>query len=112
MKPMLEAFYNDVYNIVSQIPEGRVMTYGVIADLMGWGKHQRMVGKALKKAPSELNLPCHRVVSSNGAPFLTGQSRLICCVRRVFLSAMINVLTLSVISGIRRVYNGKNRKFS
>lgn len=37
MKPMLEAFYNDVYNIVSQIPEGRVMTYGVIADLMGWG---------------------------------------------------------------------------
>ena len=66
MKPMLEAFYNDVYNIVSQIPEGRVMTYGVIADLMGWGKHQRMVGKALKEAPTELNLPCHRVVSSNG----------------------------------------------
>lgn len=66
MRPMHAAFYNDVYNIVSQIPEGRVLTYGVIADLMGWGKHQRMVGKALKEAPAELNLPCHRVVSSNG----------------------------------------------
>ena len=66
MRPMHEAFYNDVYNIVSQIPEGKVLTYGVIADLTGWGKHQRMVGKALKEAPAELKLPCHRVVSSNG----------------------------------------------
>ncbi|MDO5663802.1 MAG: MGMT family protein [Bacteroidia bacterium] len=64
-------FYQEVYNIVKQIPLGRVMTYGQIARLIAKPQHSRMVGKSLHEAPSELNLPCHRVVNSKGrlAPF-------------------------------------------
>lgn len=56
----------DVYNIVAQIPTGYVLTYGCIAELAGWPRHARLVGRALKHAPKHLGLPCHRVVNSQG----------------------------------------------
>ena len=34
-----QTFRDDVLNIVSQIPEGRVTTYGTIAALAGWPSH-------------------------------------------------------------------------
>ena len=37
------AFGADVLNIVSQIPRGKVTTYGHIAALAGWPSHSRMV---------------------------------------------------------------------
>ena len=61
-----EKFYQEVYDIVKEIPYGRVMTYGQIANLIGMPKHSRMVGKSLHKVSDELNLPCHRVVNSKG----------------------------------------------
>ena len=42
------AFGEDVLNIVSQIPHGRVTTYGHIAALAGWPSHSRMVGRTLR----------------------------------------------------------------
>ena len=60
------AFITEVYDIVRQIPPGRVLSYGRIAELAGWPNHSRAVGKAMKEAPMELNLPCHRVVNSVG----------------------------------------------
>ena len=38
-------FGEDVLNIVSQIPRGKVTTYGYIAALAGWPSHSRMVGR-------------------------------------------------------------------
>ncbi len=60
------AFRNDVLNIVSQIPRGKVTTYGIIAALAGWPSHPRMVGRTLRYTPGAESLPCHRVVNIEG----------------------------------------------
>ncbi len=59
-------FRRDVLHIVSQIPCGRVTTYGHIATLAGWPSHSRMVGRTLRYTPGAELLPCHRVVNSVG----------------------------------------------
>ena len=56
-------FGEDVLNIVSQIPRGKVTTYGYIAALAGWPSHSRMVGRTLRYTPGADKLPCHRVVN-------------------------------------------------
>jgi len=60
------AFSDAVLNIVSQIPCGRVTTYGYIAIMAGWPSHSRMVGRTLRYAPGAESLPCHRVVNKEG----------------------------------------------
>ena len=60
------AFGEDVLNIVSQIPRGRVTTYGQIAALAGWPSHARLVGRTLRYSPRAELLPCHRVVNKEG----------------------------------------------
>ena len=60
------AFGEDVLNIVSQIPRGRVTTYGHIAALAGWPSHSRMVGRTLRYSSGAVDLPCHRVVNKEG----------------------------------------------
>ena len=52
-----------VYAIVAQIPRGRVLTYGEIAQLAGYPNHSRLVGRFMLDAPDG-QLPCHRVVSA------------------------------------------------
>lgn len=59
-------FQDAVLNIISQIPRGRVTTYGYIAALAGWPSHSRMVGRTLRYAPEAESLPCHRVVNKEG----------------------------------------------
>ena len=59
-------FQSDVLNIVSQIPHGKVTTYGTIATLTGWPSHSRMVGRTLRYSPEAETLPCHRVVNIAG----------------------------------------------
>lgn len=61
-----ESFRKEVYEVVSQIPVGKVSTYGGIALLLGAPQCSRMVGRALKEVPDELSIPCHRVVNSTG----------------------------------------------
>lgn len=70
-----ELFFQDVYAIIREIPPGSVVTYGQIASLAGQPQSARKVGQALFHAPAEKNLPCHRVVNSQGrlAPFWTEQ---------------------------------------
>ena len=52
-------FRDDVLTIVSQIPRGRVTTYGHIAVWAGWPSHSRMVGRTLRYTPGAEHLPCH-----------------------------------------------------
>lgn len=59
-------FYNRVYEIVAQIPGGKVMTYGQIAIILGSPYFARRVGQAMYNAPEYLDIPCHRVVNSKG----------------------------------------------
>lgn len=62
----MKDFFSRVYDVVSRIPEGKVMTYGQIASLLGEPRGARVVGWAMRAAPSSLNLPCHRVVNRLG----------------------------------------------
>lgn len=70
-------FDAEVYDVVRQIPAGRVVTYGQIARLVGCPQQARRVGKAMSNAPA--GLPAHRVVNSSGetAPGWTAQRKLL-----------------------------------
>lgn len=57
-------FFETVYKVVRKIPQGRVMTYGQIAELLGT-KDARRVGWALHGNKSS-EIPCHRVVNKSG----------------------------------------------
>lgn len=63
---MHAGFFKQVHDIVEQIPAGKVMTYGQIADLLGGTCSARYVGYAVSAAPEERGLPCHRVVNRKG----------------------------------------------
>lgn len=58
-------FFNRVYKVVEKIPQGKVTTYGHIAEACGVKSAARTVGWAINGAGS--NLPCHRVVNRHGA---------------------------------------------
>lgn len=63
----MKNFYLQVYEIVGKIPKGKVTTYGQIATMLGRGSGgARLVGWAMKAAPENLHLPCHRVVNRLG----------------------------------------------
>ena len=59
-------FAESVYNLTSQIPEGKVSTYGTIAKGLGRPNSSRAVGRILGANPHPIVVPCHRVVSSDG----------------------------------------------
>jgi methylated-DNA-protein-cysteine methyltransferase-like protein len=63
----MSGFFEQVYQLVAQIPAGRVATYGQIAALLGRPRAGRLVGWAMRAAPSHRNLPCHRVVNRTGS---------------------------------------------
>ncbi len=63
-------FFSRVWDVVAQIPFGKVTTYGHIAEYLGVRSAARTVGWALNGA-SAAGLPCHRVVNRFGA--LTGK---------------------------------------
>lgn len=64
-------FFNDVYEVVKLIPEGRVTSYGLIAQYLGMKSGARMVGWAMSSAHGLADVPAHRVVNAQG--LLTGK---------------------------------------
>jgi methylated-DNA-protein-cysteine methyltransferase-like protein len=61
------SFFEQVYDIVRQIPKGRVTSYGAIAKALGSGLSARMVGWAMNHAHhSASGIPAQRVVNRNG----------------------------------------------
>lgn len=65
-------FFDKVYEVVKQIPPGRVTSYGAIAKYLGATGSARMVGWAMNAAGShDEYVPAHRVVNRNGQ--LTGK---------------------------------------
>lgn len=62
-----EAFYENVYAIVMEIPKGTVASYQQIARLAGRAQNARLVGRALRHAELFGSSPCHRVVHSDGS---------------------------------------------
>ena len=60
----MNPFFEQVYDIVAQIPCGKVISYGQIAKLLGHPRGARMVGWAMRNCPKDL--PWQRVVMADG----------------------------------------------
>lgn len=68
-----------VLSAVTEIPEGKVATYGQIARLIGYPKNARLVARVLSHADYYGDYPCHRVVNASGrlAPGWAAQAMLL-----------------------------------
>jgi len=55
-----------ILKMLTKIPRGKVTTYKLISEKLGT-KAYRAVGNALRKNPYAPEVPCHRVVNSDGS---------------------------------------------
>lgn len=58
--------FERIYEVVKQIPYGKVATYGQVATLAGNPHWSRVVGYALHSNPDPEGIPCYRVVNRFG----------------------------------------------
>lgn len=58
--------FEKIYDVVKQIPKGKVATYGQVASLAGNKRWARVVGYALHVNPDSEKIPCYRVVTKEG----------------------------------------------
>lgn len=65
-------FFENVWSVVRQVPEGRVVSYGQIAALLGSPRAARTVGWALHSTPEDSDIPWHRVINSKGRISISG----------------------------------------
>lgn len=63
---MEKTVFELIYDVVKQIPYGKVATYGQVASLAGNKKWSRVVGYALHVNPDPEHIPCFRVVNRLG----------------------------------------------
>ncbi len=66
-----DSFFEQVYQVVRLIPEGRVTSYGAIAHYLSAPRAARMVGWAMNASHGDDSVPAHRVVNRKGV--LTGK---------------------------------------
>ncbi|SEG32035.1 MGMT family protein [Algoriphagus boritolerans] len=64
-------YFDLVYQVVREIPKGRVTSYGAIAHYLGLKSGARMVGYAMNAAHAMPDVPAQRVVNRQG--LLTGK---------------------------------------
>lgn len=60
------SFFADVFEVVRQIPKGKVTSYGAIAKVLGTARSARMVGWAMNACHNMQDVPAHRVVNRKG----------------------------------------------
>ena len=56
-----------VYRVLMKVPRGKVTTYKMIACALGKPLSFRAVGSALGRNPNLDNVPCYRVIKSDGS---------------------------------------------
>ena len=60
----MDSFFEQVYALVRAVPEGRVVSYGQVAAMLGRPRAARMVGWAMRCSPDDV--PWQRVVMADG----------------------------------------------
>ncbi|MDP3813595.1 MGMT family protein [Pseudomonas sp.] len=55
-----------LYITLAQVPAGKVLSYGQLAELAGLGRAARWVGRSLSQLPTGSSLPWHRIIAANG----------------------------------------------
>ncbi|QOY59830.1 MGMT family protein [Thermophilibacter immobilis] len=64
----MDSLFERTYEVVRQVPEGRVASYGQVARMLGEPRKARFVGFALHASPGMAGgVPCHRVVFKDGS---------------------------------------------
>ncbi len=63
----LPDLWKETYDLVSQVPEGKVTTYGAVARALGDVVASRFVGLAMSRNEDIVRVPCRRVVQSDGS---------------------------------------------
>ncbi len=63
---MLTPFTQRALNIIRNIPEGKVLTYGRAAALAGKPRGARQISRFLHSMSKKHDLPWHRIVNSKG----------------------------------------------
>lgn len=58
--------YQYTYDLVKQIPDGRVSTYGAVAKALGDIRASRAVGRMMNQNPDPDTMPCFKIVYSDG----------------------------------------------
>lgn len=58
--------HQKIMELIKKIPKGKVTTYKEIASFFD-SKGYRAVGQALKKNQKPIEIPCHRIVKSDGS---------------------------------------------
>ncbi len=65
---MPDNFYELVYKVVRQVPEGKVTTYSAVARYLNNPRGSRAVGWAMRQCPyPNSDVPCHRVIKADGS---------------------------------------------
>ncbi|MDG6777674.1 MGMT family protein [Thiomicrorhabdus sp. zzn3] len=74
--PSISLFQKHCYALLMKIPCGQVTTYKALAEALHCRSYQA-VGQALSANPNLIEVPCHRVVKSNGelGGYALGQER-------------------------------------
>jgi methylated-DNA-protein-cysteine methyltransferase-like protein len=62
----MPGFFEQVYQLVRQVPSGKVTSYGSIARMLDHPRAARTVGWALHSLPEGSDVPWHRVINSQG----------------------------------------------
>jgi len=62
----MNLFYRRIYEVVKQIPKGKVAPYGKIATALGRPRSSREVGRAMRVCPAD-DIPWQRVVMADGS---------------------------------------------
>jgi methylated-DNA-protein-cysteine methyltransferase related protein len=65
-------FTERVYRLVRRVPQGRVISYGGVAAMLGSPRAARGVGHALHALPDGSDVPWWRVVNRNGEISIRG----------------------------------------
>ena len=75
----MKHFYEQVYELVRQVPSGSVVTYGQVAAMLGSPRSARAVGYALRYLPRGAGVPWQRVINHKGeiSPRFPAESPLI-----------------------------------
>lgn len=64
----MDSLFERTYEVVRQVPEGRVASYGQVARMLGEPRKARFMGFALHASPGMAGgVPCHRVVFKDGS---------------------------------------------
>ena len=61
-----KSFNEKVYALLRKVPKGKVTTYKALAEALGTRAY-RAVGQAMRCNPYAPEVPCHRVVASDGS---------------------------------------------